>query len=163
MKKKTKIIITLAVLIVISLSIVIGLLFAYKTELFVDKNRDTLELELKDREIAIPLEHKYSYTSPQLCIFESKVAISSMCQMFVDNIGENDNMIVKIVDEVWFLYLYTDNVFVQSIFIEPYGGKENNYRIGVKILFRHVCMREAKILSLYSKTQASLSMVNYIN
>lgn len=139
MKKKITVIIAIIVLAVILLAIVIGLLFAYRMDLFIDKNRDSLKLELKDRDITIPLKHKYEFTSPGICIFESNVSIDDICKMFDKSINANDEIVTRKIGEVYFLYLYTDGVFVQSLFIEHYGDQNNRYRIGVNA-FIPVCL-----------------------
>ncbi|MEG2561047.1 MAG: hypothetical protein RSB10_00375 [Clostridia bacterium] len=118
--------------IVIVIVLVTVLLFSYNTDLFVNKNRKELTLQLNDRSITIPLEHKYSFYTPTVRVLKTEKTINEIICMFTENINDKkDKIVVKMIDQIAFLYLYTDNVFAQSIFIEPYGAKKDELRVGV--------------------------------
>lgn len=144
MTKTKKMTISIIVLAVIVISVIIGLLFAYRMDLFIDKNRDSLTLELNDRKISVPLNHKYSFTSPQFCIFECDASLEDICKLFENNINDNDTLKVKQIGDIAFMYLYTDGIFVQSIFLQLYGDKNNNYRIGVNTFIPPCLYEESK-------------------
>ena len=132
-KKSTVIrIISIIVAIVIIVYITLVLLYMYGFDLFSNKNTETLSLDLNDRTITIPLEHEEMFSTPTICCFKSDKNIDEIFQMFTENINANeDEMIMEIIGEVSFLYLYTDDTFIQSIFIEPFGEKDAELRIGV--------------------------------
>lgn len=133
MKKQAKIALYIFITLIIIISIIVLLLFSFRPDLFINRNCDELSLELDDRIITIPLKCKYmpyAY-SPQHCIFETDKNIDDIFLLFSKSVNDNDRIEKVTSYGMTFLYLYTDDVFVQGMSIEPYGDNNRYLRICV--------------------------------
>ncbi len=133
MTKRAKILLCGGITGIIVIAILILLIFSYRPDLFVRRECDTLSLELRERTISIPLKHKYvsGGYSPTHRIFESKESVDDIFLLFSKSVNENDRIEKATSGKTTFLYLYTDDSFMQGISIEPYGDRERYLKICV--------------------------------
>lgn len=133
--------IVFGIVLLLILAVCIGLLFAYRTDLFVKNNRDELTMELSNRAITIPLKHTYSFTSPTTVILKTNNPVKEICEMYKNSLLPNEKLTTKEINKITFIYFYVNDTFVQSIYIEPYGENKSELRIGVNI-FIPPCLYE---------------------